>query len=181
MKNVRVPVNLQIPLGLIIALFMGYAFQSSWMQLEQGVENLTPIVVSPSSTVMSQQLSTPSSTVSPTVTTTPTPQPFQTLPGVWMVRLKLLRSAQPEIVNLRYLPEGRLTPTQPGDGRIQVLDKTGNLLFEQSFQVSFTGGEPLKAVDDISLIMTLPDVDGAYSIKIETLQGEVEQVLPLVE
>ena len=83
---------------------------------------------------------TPSPTNPPALiaTLTPTqPRPFVTLPGVWMLRIRLYRDAAPEVVSLLELDEGRLTASQMGAGQVLIQDDVGHPLYELYFQPNF--------------------------------------------
>jgi len=162
--------KVQLTLGLLLGLILGYAFQTPIPGLGAGAATPTPSPVSTSGPVVA----TP--TLLPTATSSLAP--FITLPGAWMVRFKLFRNAPPEIVKVTRLSEGRLTVIQPGEDKIQILAADGTSLYEQTFHPDFMIGDPPHQVDEITLIFVLPILEGAHTLIITTPNGEARYEFP---
>jgi hypothetical protein len=106
------------------------------------------------------------------------PRPFVTLPGAWMVRLHMFRTKAPEIVSLKKIDEGRITVFQPGDNKIQILDASNHVVYEQVFNVEYLRGDPPQPADEITQILVLPVIDGAHTLVVTTPQGETHHDIP---
>jgi hypothetical protein len=102
-----------------------------------------------------------------------------TLPGAWLVRIRFFPDQPPEIVRILYLEEGRLTPSQPGDTALEMLDAQEMTLFRQTLQVVFFAGEPPHALDKVTALLVLPSIETATQIRIISPQGEITASLPV--
>lgn len=162
----RLTFQAQIFLGVLVALVLGYLFQQPVWAHPLSSTLLSTVSPRPPAT------SIPLPTAYPTDTPLITPQPFETLSGVWIVRVTLHRTAPPEILQTTLAENGRLTVTQPGDALIQISDREDRLLYEQSFQPVFLAGDPPRPVEDLTRIFILPVFSDMHLLKIITSQGE---------
>lgn len=155
--NTRLTLPLQWTLALVIGLMLSYTFRP--------LTATAPVTVAaPTQTALS--------TAFPTFVNTPSPAPFVTLPGGWLVRITFGRQASPQIVKVIYLNEARLTAYPLGNNRIQILDPAGQVLYEQSFQVEFLEGDPPLPVEQKKMIFVLPAINRAVRILVQTPNGE---------
>ena len=120
--------------------------------------------------------------VSLNVFSTPIPFPthrlFETLPGAWMVVVKMHRLSSPQILQMTKLSSGRLTVILPGKNLVQILDTRGRVLFEQPFLVEFMSGEPLKSVDEVTMVLVLPAMENEHTLVIQTPNGNSSYEFP---
>lgn len=167
----RWTLQMQLALGLLLALAQSYAFQPAGTT-GPGAPSATPLPTSPVGTI--------TATIIPPPEPSASPAPFTTLEGVWMVSVLVKRSAAPQLVDVTYLPQGRLTASSGGGSAARLLAADGSVLYEQRFEPVFLRGEPLQAVDELRLVLILPAVTGAASLQIVTPQGEVSSELPTI-
>ena len=143
--------------GLALALVVGLIFQS-------------PTTFSPVNPTIVQQTDQP--------TMTPTPMNFVTLPNTWLIRLKLYRESAPVIEKLTRMPQGgRVSIFSGGDSTIQILSFDSEVIYELKFTPTFTVGEPQRLVDEITMLIVLPDFENASAIRVITSQGEATHEL----
>jgi hypothetical protein len=153
--------RLTLPLHLVLGLLVGTALSFISVRAFPPVERTTlspPTVVSP--------------TLVPLPTQTGTPAPYVTLAGVWLVRVQFSSSARPQVLKATYLEQGRITPFDQGDYRLEILSPTGDVLFSGAFEVDFLQGDPPRAVEKLTTILIVPDIDQAVRIRLKAPQGE---------
>jgi len=147
--------------GLVLALIIGIIFQSH-------------TTFSPANPTIVQQTDQPTTINTSQVTLPPTPINFVTLPNTWLIRLKLYRESAPVIEKVTRMPQGgRVSIFSGGDSTIQILSFDGEVIYELKFTPSFTVGEPQRLVDEITMLIVLPDFENASAIRVITSQGEV--------
>ena len=108
----------------------------------------------------------------------PTAAPFQTLDKTWLVRVRFHAAAPPEIVNVSQVDEGRISVLETGADKIQLVAGNGEILYEQAFHVSFLVSELSEPAEQVTLFFSLPAVQGAALIRVQTSQGEDTYELP---
>ena len=157
----RLTLPIQWFLTLLIGLALGLAFQP--------MAGSTPTVTK-----------TPITTaISPPPLSTPSPVPFVTLPGGWLVRVTFYRQAAPQIVKVIHLDQARLTAYPLGENQIRILNASGQTLYSQSFQVEFLAGDPAQVVDEKTMIFVLPALEGATQVVVQTPNGKVSYDIPV--
>ncbi len=159
----RFTLPVQWSVTLLLGLFLGYAYQP----LPEQISAPSP---SPA-TAVSTPFLIPSA--APTVL-----KPYETLPGGWLVRVRLFRDAAPQIEKVVSLKRFRLADLPAGENRVELLSDSGDVLFTQSFSASFLRGEPPQPVDSQTLILTLPSVEGAREVAVITKNGKASYALP---
>ncbi len=103
----------------------------------------------------------------------PTAAPFQTLDKTWLVRVRFHAAALPEIMNVSLIDEGRISVLETGTEKIQLVAGNGTVLYEQAFHVNFLVSELSEPAEQVTLFFSLPAVQGAALIRVQTSQGEV--------
>jgi hypothetical protein len=84
-------------------------------------------------------------------------EPFTTQPGMLMVRLRLHKSAPPEILELQILEQGRVSVVFPGEYTITLKNRANQTIHSISFQAIFViPGDPPVPTDEIERIFVLP-------------------------
>jgi len=170
----RLSLQGQILAGILIALLVGFLSGAVPAQLGVAGPVETPPPSSTATDTPSTALPSPDASPTPEALATVNPPLFQTIEGVWMVRVKFYHNAEPEFVRVLPLGEGRLSVTQGGDSHLQIIDAQGNILYTTNFAVSFIAGDPPQTFDTSSIVMILPRMQGEALIKVITPQGEVE-------
>lgn len=149
----------QVQLVLSLLVGMGLSFIS--VRVFPPMIAQLPLIPSPGS---------PMPVVPPT--STGTLSPYVTLPGVWLVRVRFSSSEVPQVLKATYLEQGRITPFDRGDYRVELLNDASDVLFSGAFVVNFVQGDPPRAVKELTTILVLPAMDQAVQIRLKTPQGE---------
>lgn len=117
----RITFPTQVLLAIILAILLAYL-------LEVAPQSRFPALPLPTAQATDLPILTTQAVVSPTPGHTPTllstltfPY-FETIPGVWMVRLKFYRQGRPEFIRVTPVEKGRLSLTQGGENQLQILD-----------------------------------------------------------
>ena len=161
----------QIALAIFVALILGYLFQ----------EPSDEMIVQPSDMPTETSTAVPSSP-SPTPSAeggAASPRPFVTLPSVWMARVVVYPDAPPEIVKVTKLFSGRLTVSKPGDSHVRILDEEGIVIYELTFQPSFSLFDVPADVDDMTYFFVIPSLENARLLQVITPQGETAYEFPV--
>jgi hypothetical protein len=148
--NTRLTLPVQWALSLLVGLILGFALQP--LAEEMPVNKPVP--------------------TNTTIPSTPSPSPFVTLPGGWMVRATFYRHASPQITKVIRLDQARLTTYPIGESQIQLLNSAGEILYSQSFEIEFLAGDPPRPVDEKEMIFILPIIEGTARIVIVSPNGE---------
>ena len=151
----RLCIRFQITFGLLIGLLTGLLINTAL------ANNLDFMEISPTQSPQ------------PTINL----QPYHTIPGGILVKIKLSQLTPPEVLDVIKLDESRLTPSSEGDSYIQLLDANRQILYSLNFQPTFLRGEPPKPVDELTLLFVLPKIEEAESILVMTPTGEVSHEL----
>lgn len=146
----RLTLSVQWSLTLILGLLLGHLFQ--------------PVTKAPP-----PALTTPTM---PVVVQTSSLAPFVTLPGGWLVRITFFSEAAPKIIKVVSLDQARMTTLSLGNNQIQILNKNGQILYSQSFQVEFLTGDPPKPVTQKDMVFVLPVVKDAFQIVVQGPNGK---------
>jgi len=146
--------RLEIILGMVLALTS--AVMNTYAQ-QIAISNSYPVASTPIS---------------------PSPAPYKTLEGVWMVRVIFHQASPPEIIKVKYLSAGRISVFPAGDEKIQVLDSQGAILYEQALQIVFLAGDPPAPVNSREMVMMVPHLEDDSQLRVLTTQGEAIYDLP---
>lgn len=103
---------------------------------------------------------------------------FKDLSGGWRVEVRFSKDKPPEILEVQVLEEIRLTPvSNPGDYLVAVLDKNGQELYSQKFNVYFMRTGSSLSLDVVDMTLILPFFNNVSEIVIRSPQGEVHHVI----
>ena len=163
----------QIAMAIFVALILGYLFQ----------EPSQETIILPSDMPTETSISTPVPSALPATPsvgeTAVTPQPFVTLPGVWMARVIVYPDADPEIIKVTKLLSGRLTVSKPGDSHVRILDEEGIVIYKLTFQPSFSLFDVPADADDTTYFFIIPSLENANVLQVITPQGEATYEFPV--
>lgn len=167
--------KLSIPIKLIVSLICGMV---SVTMMSVG---WFPAAYLPGITTATPQLSpTISETPMPTAILTPTPTvvaPFVNLSDMLMVEIEFYPDAEPQVVSLLPLAEGRITPGGEGEVTLKVFDPGGELIYETSLNPSFVFGEPAKKHDSIQMTFIIPNIGPGGKIQISSADWTMEYTI----
>ena len=147
----RLGIQFHIAIGLLVALLAAFLINA-------GITTSQELPIDPQK--------------SPTQNPMNTFEPYRTLPGGLLVKIKLYRSLPPEILAVNTLQESRLTPGFDGDGKIEILGRDAQILYSINFSTELLKGEPPLPVDELSILLILPLIDQAQRIHVITPEGE---------
>ncbi len=162
MKKLSIPIKLVLTLtcGMIAVTML--SFQWFPAELMPGLETPTPQVTpSPS----------PSPQPSPTATII---EPFVNLSDLLVVEIEFHPDAQPQVLSVLPINEGRITPGGIGDTQLKVIDRGGKTVYESSFNPIFVYGEPAKKHDSIQMIFIIPNAGSGSLIQITSADWTME-------
>jgi hypothetical protein len=164
----------QLAITIFVGLGLGFAFQPSPDLLGR----VTTVPMATAVVVETTASATVPATTQPVRLATPTqPSILVNQTGVWLVRLKVFRDRPPEVVKIAYLDQGRISLPQDGEGRIELQDAAGKILFAQTFGIHFVS-EGGSVAEETTIILVLPDDQEASAISIKTPGGEISYELP---
>jgi len=173
----RLHLSTQIAVGIFVALILGHLYQEPSQEMMIG-PSATPTMTN--SSMLAPSL--PSAMPTPSIEeTSAPPRPFETLPGVWMARVIAYPDSAPEIIKVTKLLSGRLTVSKPGDSYVRMLDEGGIVLYELTFQTSFSLFDVPASVDDVTYFFIIPDLENADWLQVVTPQGDATYEFPLDE
>lgn len=142
--KIRFALQVQILLSVIVALLSGYLLGGTMAWAQPETE--TPAA---------------------------TPLPFETRLDMLSVKLRLFRSAAPEVVSVEPLAQGRLTVTQGGDCAVSLQDEQGSPVYTLAVAPIFvrTEGGTREMVEQM---LVLPNPASARWLMVSCPQGEVK-------
>ncbi len=103
--------------------------------------------------------------------------PFVNLSDMLMVEIEFYPDAEPQVITILPLAEGRLTPSGAGDVLLKVVDPDGKPVYETSLDPVFVFGEPAKKHDSIRMTFIIPNAGRGGKIQISSADWTMEYTI----
>ena len=114
--------------------------------------------------------------------TVPTPTatvvaPFVNLSDMLMVEIEFYPDAEPQVISVLPLAEGRMTPSGAGAVLLKVVDPDGKSVYETSLDPAFVFGEPAKKHDSVLMTFIIPNTGQGGKILISSADWTMEYTI----
>lgn len=103
--------------------------------------------------------------------------PFTTQAEMLAVTAVLFPDKPPQISEVQYLEEGRLSLAQPGSYAIALQDEAGQDLYHLSFRVTFTMPGLSQELDEARQVFVIPAVRDGAQLLLSAPQGDAVYIL----
>jgi hypothetical protein len=166
MKKISIPIKLV--LTLISGMLSLTLFSIQWFPAAYLPASITP-------TSLDQTTPTVTLNPSPMPTATPTViEPFVNLSNLLMVDVEFYPDAQPLVLSVKPLEQGRVTPGGAGETKFVVLDSGGMPVYDISINPVFVFGEPAKKHDSVRMSFIIPNPGQGARIQISSEEWTME-------
>jgi hypothetical protein len=103
--------------------------------------------------------------------------PFVNLSDMLMVEIEFYPDAEPQVISVLPLAEGRMTPSGVGEVLLKVVDPHGKVVYETSLDPAFVFGEPAKKHDSIRMTFIIPNAGRGGKIQISSADWTMEYTI----